>query len=159
MLPVGGATDIQPVVCHFRTDKIYYFYKKKDYLKKAFSILMITAMMLPNLKKVGILIDFKINQDFIAEVLCINKEKPMSTCNGKCYLSEQLKKAEEQEEKQAPTNKKERLEVIYCYSENLSDFLPFIDDYKSKLKPAYENEFYHSSFIPDIFHPPKLYLI
>ncbi len=120
---------------------------------------MILAMMLPNLIKIGILIDFKINQDFIAEVLCINKEKPMFMCNGKCYLSEQLKKAEEEEEKQAPTNKKERLEVVYCYSKNPLDFLPFLDNYTSKLNPAYENEFYHSSFIADIFRPPKLHLI
>ena len=121
---------------------------------------MITAMMLPNLKKVGILIDFKINQDFIAEVLCINKEKPMSTCNGKCYLYEQLKKAEEQEEKQAPASKKERFEVLYCYLKKSFNFQSFANNnYQSKLNPAYENEFYHSSFIPDIFHPPKLYLI
>ena len=68
--------------------------------------------MLPNLTKIGILIDFKINQDFIAEVLCINREKPMTMCNGKCYMSEQLKKVEEQEEKQATNNKKERLRVV-----------------------------------------------
>ncbi len=102
--------------------------------------MMITALMLPNLTQIGILIDFKINQDFIAEVLCINKEKPMSTCNGKCYLSEQLKKAEEQEEKQAPTNKKERLEVLYCYSKSSLGIPSFARNHKSKLNPAYENE-------------------
>ena len=116
-------------------------------------------MMLPILTKIGILIDFKINQDFIAEMLCINKEKPMSSCNGKCYLSEQLKKVEEQEEKQAPTNKKERLEVLYCYAKKSLDFPSFANNYKSKLNLAYENELYDSSFISDIFHPPTLILI
>ena len=121
--------------------------------------MMIIALMLPNLTKIGILIDFKINQDFIAEVLCINKEKPMSTCNGKCYLSEQLKKAEEQEEKQAPTNKKERLEVVYYFSKSSFDFLFCADFFVSKLNPACVDEFYTSSFIADIFRPPKLNLI
>ena len=116
-------------------------------------------MMLPNLTKIGILIDFKINQDFIAEMLCINKEKPMSSCNGKCYLSEQLKKVEEQEEKQAPTNKKERLEVLYCYVKKSFNFPSFANNYKSKLNLAYENELYDSSFISEIFHPPTLILI
>jgi len=120
---------------------------------------MITALMLPNLTKIGILIDFKINQDFISKVLCINREKPMIMCNGKCYLSEQLKKAEEQEEKQPPTNTKERLEVIYYYAKSSFDF-PFDPDcFLSKLNPACIAEFYTSSFIADIFHPPKLNLI
>lgn len=115
--------------------------------------------MLPSLTKIGILIDFKINQDFIAEVLCINREKPMSTCNGKCYLSEQLKKAKEQEEKQTPSSKNERIEVIYFHSASLFDFLSLENDCVSKLNPAYVNELHTSSFIADIFHPPKLNLI
>jgi len=121
--------------------------------------LMITALMLPNFTKIGIFIDFKINQDFIAEVLCINKEKPMTMCNGKCYLSEQLKKAEEQEEKQAPTNKKERLEVVYYYAKSSFDFLIYTNCFVGKLNPVYVDEFYTSSLNADIFHPPKLNLV
>lgn len=128
-------------------------------MRKAFSILIITALMLPNLTKFGILIDFKINQDFIAKVLCINKDKQMSTCKGKCYLSEQLKKAEEQEEKQAPTSKKERLEVVDYYSKSSFDFPFDTDCFISKLNPAGIDEFFTSSYIADIFRPPKFTLI
>lgn len=120
---------------------------------------MIIAVMLPSLIKMGILIDFKINQDFIAEVLCINRDKPMSTCNGKCYLSEQLKKAEEQEEKQVPTSNKERLEVIYYCSISSFDFLFYTDCIASKLKPACVDDFYTSRYIADIFRPPNFNLI
>ena len=120
---------------------------------------MIIVVMLPGLTKMGILIDFKINQDFIAKVLCIDREKPMSTCNGKCYLSEQLKKAEEQEEKQAPTSKKERLEVVYYYAKSSFDFPLDAHCIVSKLNPAWVDEFYTSSFISDIFRPPKFNLI
>lgn len=120
---------------------------------------MITALMLPNLSKIGILIDFKINQDFIAEVFCINREKPMSTCNGKCYLSKQLKKAEEQEEKQAPNSNKERLEVIYYYSVSSFNFLFYTDCFASKLKPAWVDKFYSSGYIANIFRPPTFNLI
>jgi hypothetical protein len=67
---------------------------------------MISAMLLPSLTTIGILIDFKINQDYIAKFLCINREKPMSTCNGKCYLTKQLKKAEEQEKNKHLQTKK-----------------------------------------------------
>ena len=116
-------------------------------------------MMLPCLTKIGILIDFKINQGFIAEVLCINKEKPITMCNGTCYLSEQLKKAEEQEEKQAPSSKKERLEVVYFLLKSPFDFLSLAIDRTDKSNLTYVDEIYTSSFIMDIFHPPKLILI
>ena len=128
-------------------------------MKKAFPILMIIAMMLPNLTKIGVLIDFKINQDFIAEVLCINKDELIPMCKGNCYLSEQLKKAEEQEEKQAPTKKKERLEVVYYYSKSAFEFSIYPYHYSGKLNTAFENDFYSSTFITDIFHPPELNLI
>lgn len=120
---------------------------------------MIIALMLPNLTKIGILIDFKINQDFIAEVLCINREKPMTMCSGKCYLSELLKKAEEHEDKQAPTSKNERLEIIYYYSASIFDFSPLPEHFVGKLNPACVDASYASSFIADIFRPPKLDLI
>lgn len=121
---------------------------------------MIIALMQPNLTKVGILIDFKINQDFIAKVLCINREKPMSTCNGKCYLSEQLKKIEKQEEKQAPTSKKERLDIVsYYLAGGVYNFLSLNDNYISKLNSVFVDEFLTSLLITDIFRPPKHNLI
>jgi hypothetical protein len=120
---------------------------------------MIIAVMLPSMTKIGILIDFKFNQDFIADMLCIDREKPMSTCNGKCYLSKQLKKAEEQEEKQAPASNKERLGVIDYCSISSFDFLFYTNCIASMLKPACVDEFYTSRYIADIFRPPNFNLI
>ncbi|MCW3124857.1 MAG: hypothetical protein JWO03_515 [Bacteroidetes bacterium] len=37
----------------------------------------------------------------IADRLCVNKSKPELHCNGKCFLSKQLKKAEENEKRQS----------------------------------------------------------
>tara|TARA_B100002019_G_scaffold290383_1_gene307959 strand:- start:1434 stop:1598 length:165 start_codon:yes stop_codon:yes gene_type:complete len=31
-----------------------------------------------------------VNFDYIAEVLCIKKKVPESSCNGKCYLMQQM---------------------------------------------------------------------
>lgn len=124
-------------------------------LKKALAILMITAILLPNLTKVGILIEFTIHQDFIAEVLCINRDKPASTCEGKCYLSQKMKKAEEQDKKPIPTNFQERLQVVYYDVRHAFDFWsrPVLVDRKLALTP--QAQFYSSSYIADIFHPPK----
>ncbi|UII25468.1 hypothetical protein LVD15_19485 [Fulvivirga maritima] len=40
-------------------------------------------------------IEFEINKGYIQEVLCINKNEPITVCGGKCYLSKQLKKVAE----------------------------------------------------------------
>lgn len=40
--------------------------------------------------QLGVLTYFQINRDYIAEVLCINKEKPITMCNGQCFLDRTL---------------------------------------------------------------------
>ena len=38
-------------------------------------------------------IEYLIQKDYIATVLCINKKKPELQCDGKCYLSQRIKEA------------------------------------------------------------------
>lgn len=64
-----------------------------------FISLGILLLVLPNIRTSLILIDFEINRDFIASVLCIEKDVTGSTCNGQCYLSKELKSATEDNEK------------------------------------------------------------
>lgn len=42
-------------------------------------------------------VEYIINQDYIAEFLCINKDKPKLECNGKCQLVKELEKQQEKE--------------------------------------------------------------
>ena len=69
-------------------------------------------------------LDYFVNYEYISEVLCINKEKPMSTCNGNCYLSQQLKEAQqtEKQDKKIPTVEQERIPMI-VYNSELPKFL------------------------------------
>lgn len=48
------------------------------------------------------LLDYVINQDYIAEVLCINKDKADLKCAGKCYLMQQLKEQEKNKPHHTP---------------------------------------------------------
>ena len=89
-------------------------------LKKATCYILILSFFGLYLSKLSIYVSFKINQDFIAAELCDYKDKPMSNCNGKCYLSKQLKKQEEKEEKQIPKERNERTELLFCNKSKLS---------------------------------------
>lgn len=44
---------------------------------------------------------WKIDQTYITENYCVNKDKSKMHCNGKCHLAKQLEKAEESKQEKA----------------------------------------------------------
>jgi len=72
----------------------------------------------------------------------------MSTCNGKCYLSQQLKEAQETEkqDKKIPTVEQERIPMIVCDSE-LPKFSVSVSDVQQ------HSDFYQFS-VKDLFISP-----
>lgn len=48
-------------------------------------LLVLVQPMLP-------VVEYLINYDYIVNTLCENKDKPILTCNGKCYLGDQVEK-------------------------------------------------------------------
>ncbi len=40
-------------------------------------------------------VEYVINYDYISKILCINKDKPELSCNGKCQLMKKLKEQQE----------------------------------------------------------------
>ncbi|GAB3647275.1 hypothetical protein GCM10028791_08930 [Echinicola sediminis] len=123
-------------------------------MQKAFSIALIWVLLLPTLNRLSIVIDFEINQDFIAEVLCIKKEEPMTVCNGKCFLTNELKAQDEKEQQQAPNSLKQKLEV-FCQEKFSVKSPDFSAMETSTAWSSYAKVFIPSSHLDRIFHPPK----
>lgn len=74
-------------------------------MKKIIGIGLILAMSAQCFYELGVIAYFQLNRDYIAEVLCINKEKPMNMCNGQCFLDKNLDVADgASEEGRVPTN-------------------------------------------------------
>ncbi|HVI45044.1 MAG TPA: hypothetical protein VM802_09240 [Chitinophaga sp.] len=48
-----------------------------------------------------VFLNFNLQQGYIAKNLCVNRNKPSLHCNGHCYLNKQLKKATDQQKKNA----------------------------------------------------------
>ena len=68
-------------------------------IKKIIQLFLIFVFLFQPFNQLGIWIFFKYNQDYIAKVLCINREVPLSTCHGKCQLTKQLDNSNEKQEK------------------------------------------------------------
>ena len=57
-----------------------------------FGILFYLLYLLAMIRPIFPIIEYHANYDYIASVLCENRDKPYLKCNGKCYLEKQLKK-------------------------------------------------------------------
>lgn len=69
---------------------------------RALVFIAMLALLLQSAGQMVILINFKINQAYIARVLCENKDKPEMKCNGKCHLNKKLKEQDKKEQNLPP---------------------------------------------------------
>lgn len=116
--------------------------------------LLTLAVFLQSLAPLLILVDFKIHQDFIAEVLCINRDQPELQCNGQCHLQEKLSEQQEQEQ-QAPNRVEEKMQVFFL--ESLPAFwLPYLTKRMITFLP-YQPHLHSLLTANDIFHPPQMH--
>ncbi len=122
------------------------------------SLFLTFSLLFPTLNKLWILVDFKINQDFIAAVLCINKDKPKLNCHGKCHLSKQLKQAEKNAQKHNPPTLKEKHESVDLSFTRVKNNV-FLKSAFQHVKYLYNFSLYVSPFIDEIFHPPSLMVV
>jgi hypothetical protein len=49
----------------------------------------------------GIFVNYELRKDFIIQNFCVNKVRPGLNCDGQCYLANQLKAAQQQDENEA----------------------------------------------------------
>ena len=93
-----------------------------------------------------------LNRSYIAKNLCVNRDKPMMGCNGKCYLSKKLKEQEKQDQ-QAPVSKTEKFDIAPFFVPKT--FL--LENPVSNLKMEFfiKDDNIVSTFHSSIFHPPS----
>jgi hypothetical protein len=124
-------------------------------VKQVTTILLALVIFLQPFSKIWIFVSFKINQESIAKTLCVKKDIENNTCQGQCHLKKQIDKADKEEQKQTPSNTKEKLEVLYCYNQFPLECINRTIFYERRIISAYRSDFYAKTLISDIFHPPK----
>lgn len=65
--------------------------------KRFLALLLIVLIISANFTRLFIYAGYEVNQKYIAEKLCENRNKPWLNCNGRCYLMKKIKQAEEKE--------------------------------------------------------------
>lgn len=64
--------------------------QKNTQVRILFAILLFMTFAVRPISQFGVVMYYQLNIDSIVEKYCVNKERPMLKCNGKCYLSSQL---------------------------------------------------------------------
>jgi hypothetical protein len=99
-----------------------------------------------------IVLEYKVNQDYIAKNLCENRNKPKLHCNGKCQLA---KKLTEDQKENAPDNNQGKLkfaEVIFYLDQSLQH-LSLLENVACPYHNRYFDKKYTAPYY-SIFHPP-----
>jgi len=118
-------------------------------MKQFLVIFFATMMLVLTTRNILTIASFKINQNFIANNFCVNKDKPAMCCKGKCYLT---KKVIEQDTTQEDSPNMVYEQVMY-YTQLSFKIPPPMILVGSLLSPYY---LVPKQEIPsDIFHPPQ----
>lgn len=101
------------------------------------------------------IIEYNINYDYIAKVLCINKDEPVLKCNGKCQLAKEINKTlpitNQDKQPAIPTIDFDKFQITYHQTEQnkfeifeFSNHLLFLTNKIGKTK----------NYITSVFQPP-----
>lgn len=103
------------------------------------------------------LINFAVNQDYIADFLCINSDKPELECNGKCYLMKKLQNQKDHGDQQDsfPEINIYEFPIGFVAIAEIPPTIIFTMENKTFFGHT-ENYFYLYSFSD--FHPPSVLL-
>lgn len=102
-------------------------------------------------------IEYFVNYDYIVEELCENRDKPILSCNGKCYLEDQVNESNNLLDHQ------EHFPVLPKIDLNAYPLFVLFKSSYQKIQNfvKIENRLYHNpketfqEIIISIFHPPQ----
>ncbi|MCU0347137.1 MAG: hypothetical protein MUC59_09335 [Saprospiraceae bacterium] len=98
---------------------------------------------------------FKLNQDFIAKTLCINRDKPKKMCSGKCQLTKKIAESKDDSPSQAPVPQPDEQKQVLSLHEILP--LHIIAAKPTDSKPLFAAlSFTAQACANDIFQPPRV---
>ncbi|WP_448606882.1 hypothetical protein [Paenimyroides ceti] len=124
-------------------------------MKKAFVFLFLFSFLYQSTSSFWIITSFYINQEYIAKNICINRFDAIPVCNGKCYLSAELKK-DQDKEGQIPTIKTPEIQPLFhltfIYEAPYHSFIPFPE----KSYPVYQSEALILYVLSGVFQPPEI---
>ena len=121
-------------------------------MRKIASLTLLTFYSIALLQFYLPAINYTVNKNYIATVLCENKSKPSLHCDGKCYLKKELQKSAKEQNNKNSTTAAFSVELNFVSSNSIA--LPEPHSIVLHYGIAIGHSAYAHSFAPAIFHPP-----
>ena len=121
-------------------------------LNRIVVILLIVSLTASNFSRFFIYAGFELNRKYIAENLCVNKDKPWLHCNGKCYFMRKIKEAQEKEKSDDAQTQKNLFQEAFFIKPNPIKFHTQL----LQVMAVPGNRIELPSICTPIFQPPKL---
>jgi len=123
-------------------------------VKRTVAISFVIFYMMAVLRPMLPYLEYSLNRDYIKTMLCIDKDEPMSMCEGSCYLDKRIQ--EESDKNQGAdtpqlSTEKFPLDFMRFFSYNLS----IIPTNNKVTTSAYQNT-YDFLFVRNVLQPPKI---
>ena len=122
-------------------------------MKKFVVIIALTLF----LKPIFPVIEYVVNYDYISKVLCVNIDKPVLECNGKCHLKKELAKEADANKPITPDKKvnTSQVEVLFCMLMPTFEMPSGFNLVLSQTNTHYAN-YYDFATLNSVFHPPTV---
>lgn len=117
-------------------------------MKRATIFVLVLATLMQVWSKPFILVNFWLNQDYIAANLCENKARPQLQCNGKCQLKKQMDNDEKSKDTRIP------VQEAVAFFGFASFVIPIAVTSGASKKFFTFNEVVFGKYTVTIFHPP-----
>ncbi len=126
-------------------------------MRRILTILVLTGIAVENFPKAVIYIQYEIGQEYIAKNLCIMRNDPMNTCQGRCYLKKQLLKENKRERSSPAQNSREFKDLKLFFQYNIQ--FSFIQTFTGR--PNFGLYHFIVKIPPnfEIFHPPQIFFV
>jgi hypothetical protein len=121
-------------------------------VKKVLAIALIFLLSAQCVFKLTIITFFEVNRDYIAEVLCVNKETPITMCYGQCFLDRNLSLADDETSKDTSSTSKLRIETTVFIEHSTKIELTANAPKAGRI--SIPQSLYNFSALHAFFHPP-----
>lgn len=125
-------------------------------LNRSVALFLVANTLLGVLWQPLVYADFKLRQEYIAEVLCIEKEKSITVCYGNCVLTQRLRQVENsQEQNRSQTSQNRLLEITFFKIKGEVE-MPVFNSSALMAPTHFEYRFQLSKgHTLDVFNPPQ----
>jgi len=121
-------------------------------LNRVCILLLIVALFGDNFSRFFVYAGFELNRKYIAENLCVNRDKPWMHCNGKCYFMKKIKQAEEREKNNERQSQKNLFQLAFYSKPATIKFHTHL----LQVIPVPNNRVALPQIYDPVFRPPQL---